>query len=42
MTGGVNTAANVAMFFVSFLCQFRVGVVLRKFAVADGRCSPDG
>ena len=42
MTGRVNTAANVAMFFVSFLCQFGIGVVLRMFAVVDGRYSPDG
>ena len=42
MTGRVNTAANVAMFFVSFLCQFGVGVVLRMFPVVDGRYSPDG
>lgn len=42
MTGRVNTAANVAFFFVSFLCQFGVGVVLRMFAVVDGRYSPDG
>lgn len=42
MTGRVNTAANVAMFFVSFLCQFGVGVVLRLFPVVDGRYAPDG
>jgi MFS family permease len=42
MTGRVNTAANVAMFFVSFLCQFGVGVVLRVFPVVDGRYSPEG
>ncbi len=42
MTGRVNTAANVAMFFFSFLCQFGVGVVLRMFPVVDGRYSPDG
>ena len=42
MTGRVNTAANVAMFFFSFLCQLGVGVVLRMFPVVDGRYSPDG
>jgi MFS family permease len=42
LTGRVNTAANVAMFFVSFLCQFGIGVVLRLFPVVDGRYSPDG
>ena len=42
MTGRVNTAANVVMFFVSFLCQFGVGVVLRMFPVVDARYSPDG
>jgi len=42
MTGRVNTAANVAMFLVSFLCQFGIGVVLRMFPVVDGRYSPDG
>ena len=42
MTGRVNTAANVAMFFVSFLCQLGIGVVLRMFPVVDGRYAPDG
>jgi len=42
MTGRVNTAANVAFFFVSFLFQFGIGVVLRLFPVIDGRYSPDG
>ena len=42
LTGRVNTAANVAFFFVSFLCQLGVGVVLRMFPVLDGRYSPDG
>lgn len=42
LTGRVNTAANVAFFFVSFLCQFGVGMVLRLFPVIDGRYSPDG
>lgn len=42
MTGRVNTAANVAFFFVSFLCQIGIGVVLRLFAVVDGRYAPDG
>ena len=42
MTGRVNTAANVAFFLVSFLCQFGVGVVLRMFPVVDGRYSPYG
>jgi len=42
MTGRVNTAANVAFFFVSFLFQFGIGVVLRMFPVVDGRYSPDG
>jgi MFS family permease len=42
MTGRVNTAANVAFFFVSFLFQLGVGVVLRIFVAADGRYSPDG
>jgi hypothetical protein len=38
----VNTAANVAFFVVSFLFQIGIGVVLRLFAVVDGRYSPDG
>lgn len=42
MSGRVNTALNVAMFFFSFLCQFGIGVVLRLFPVVDGRYSPDG
>jgi MFS family permease len=42
MTGRVNTAANVAFFSVSFLCQLGIGVVLRMFPVVDGRYSPDG
>jgi MFS family permease len=42
MTGRVNTAANVAFFFVSFLFQFGIGVVLRLFPIVDGRYSPDG
>jgi len=42
MTGRVNTAVNVAFFLVSFLCQFGIGVVLRMFAVVDGRYSPEG
>jgi len=42
MTGRVNTSVNVAMFFVSFLCQFGIGVVLRLFPVVDGHYSPDG
>lgn len=42
LTGRVNTAANVAMFFVSFLCQLGIGVVLRLFPVVDGHYSSDG
>jgi MFS family permease len=42
MTGRVNTAANVAFFLVSFLCQVGIGVVLRMFPVVDGRYSPEG
>ena len=42
MTGRVNTAANVAFFFISFLFQFGIGAVLRTFAVVDGRYSPEG
>jgi len=42
MTGRVNTAANVAMFFVAFLYQVGIGVVLRMFPVVDGRYSPEG
>ena len=42
VTGRVNTAANVAMFFVSFLFQSGIGVVLRLFAVVDGHYSADG
>jgi MFS family permease len=42
MTGRVNTAANVAFFSVSFLCQVGIGVVLRMFPVTDGRYSAEG
>jgi len=42
MSGRVNTAANVAFFFVSFLFQFGVGALLRLFPVVDGHYSPDG
>ena len=42
VTGRVNTAVNVAMFFFSFLCQFGIGVVLRLFPVVDGHYSADG
>jgi MFS family permease len=42
MSGRVNTAANVAFFFVSFLFQFGIGAVLRLFPVVEGRYSPDG
>ena len=42
MTGRVNTAANVAFFSVSFLCQVGIGVVLRMFPVIDGRYSAEG
>jgi len=42
MTGRVNTAANVAMFFFSFLWQFAIGMVLRLFPVVEGGYSADG
>src|SRR3954468_25098749 len=42
MTGRVNTASNVLMFGCSFAFQWGIGVVLRLYAVVDGRYAPQG
>ena len=42
MTGRVITAVNVAMFVVSFACQYGIGVALQMFPSAGGRYSPEG
>lgn len=42
MTGRVITAVNVAMFIVSFACQYGIGVALQMFPSTDGRYAPEG
>ena len=42
MTGRVTTAVNVAMFSVSFACQFGIGVALQAFPSTGGRYAPEG
>lgn len=42
LTGRLNTASNVMMFFFSFLCQWGVGAVLRLYPAAGGGYAPEG
>jgi len=42
MAGRVNTAANLLMFLGSFLAQWGIGAVLRRYPVTDGHYAPAG
>jgi len=42
LTGRVITAANIFMFFASFVCQWGIGLLLRLWPATDGRYPSEG